>query len=119
MLTGMDFFARMSPTRAYRDLRFFFATRQPHELWFLIAAMSITAFLIYAFVKDSYVEKEYRSKIIYVQQWKLDRTDAEIIAQQKIDKPIRDKQIADQIKAEEQSRAAFKRIDDKLTKMGI
>lgn len=118
-IPDMTFIARMSPFRAVRDLRIFLATREPYELWFLVAAMSITGFLIYAFAKDSYVEKEYRPRIVYVEQWKLDRTDAQIVAQQKIDqakKAIEDKRIAKEI-AERQ--AAFKRIDDRLKKYGI
>ena len=60
-----------------------------------------------------------RPNIVYFQQWKLDRTDAEIIAQQKIDKPIRDAEIAAQRAREEKLRAGFKRLDDKLTDLGI
>ena len=41
----MRFFSRFSPVIAYRDLRFFLGSRQPHELWFLVAAMAITGFL--------------------------------------------------------------------------
>jgi hypothetical protein len=115
----MDFFARMSPTRAVRDLRLFLATRQPHEVWFLVAALAVTGFLIYAFAKDSYVEKEYRPKIVYVQQWTLDRTDAQIVAQQKIDQVKKDSETA-KLKAEqEKTRAEFRRLDEKLTRMGI
>ncbi len=116
-MTG--FFARISPLRAYRDLRAFLVGRGPQELWFLAAAMAVTLFLVFAFAKDSHFEKEYRPNIIYVQQWKLDRTDAEIIAQQKIDQPKKDAEIAAQKAREEKLRAEFKRLDDKLTSMGL
>ncbi|TXC72282.1 hypothetical protein FSB78_16015 [Sphingomonas ginsenosidivorax] len=115
----MGFFSRFSPLAAYRDLRFFLANRQPHELWFLIAALCVTSFLVYAFAKDSYAEPVYRPKIIYVEQWPSDRTDAQIIAQQKIDAPIKAKALAEQKKREEETRAVFKRMDDKMTAMGL
>ncbi|MDQ0839033.1 MULTISPECIES: hypothetical protein [Sphingomonas] len=115
----MGFFSRFSPIVAYRDLRLFFSQRRPYELIFLVAALGVTSFLIYAFMKDSYVEQEYRPKIIYVEQWPADRTDAEIVAQQKIDAPIKAKALAEQKAREDETRASFKRLDDKLKAMGI
>ena len=56
----MQFFARLSPLRAYQDLRVFLAQRQPYELGFLVLAMAITAILVWAFVKDSYREPVYK-----------------------------------------------------------
>jgi hypothetical protein len=115
----MGLFSRFSPLAAYRDLRFFLSNRQPHELWFLIAALGVTSGLVYAFARDSYAEPVYRPKIIYVEQWSADRTDAEIIAQQKIDAPIKARALAEQKKREEETRASFKRLDDKMTAMGL
>ncbi|PZQ61897.1 MAG: hypothetical protein DI544_04600 [Sphingomonas taxi] len=113
------FLARVSPVRATRDLRFFLQTRERYEWSFFALAIAVTTVVMWAFFYDSYAEKEYRPNIIYFQQWKLDRTDAEIIAQQKIDKPIRDAEIAAQRAREEKLRAGFKRLDDKLDAMGI
>ena len=107
----MGFFSRFAPIAAYRDLRLFFSQRGPFELLFVAAALGVTSFLIYAFMKDSYVEKEYRPKIIYVEQWPADRTDAEIIAQQKIDAPIKAKALAEQKAREDAQRESFKRLD--------
>ena len=76
----MQFFARMSPLRAVRDLRLFLRQRQKHELIFLFLSIFITGLLLIGFAKDSKIEKEYRPNIVYVQQWTLDRTDAEIKA---------------------------------------
>ncbi|QCB41211.1 hypothetical protein E5673_02375 [Sphingomonas sp. PAMC26645] len=115
----MGFFSRFSPIAAYQDLRLFFSQRRPYELFFLAAALGVTSFLIYAFMKDSYVEKEYRPKIIYVEQWPADRTDAQIEAQQKIDAPIKAKALAEQKAREDAQRESFKRLDDKLKAMGI
>ena len=115
----MGFFSRFTPIVAYRDLRLFLSQRRPYELIFLVAALGVTSFLIYAFMKDSYVEQGYRPKIIYVEQWPADRTDAQIIAQQKIDAPIKAKALAEQKAREDAQRESFKRLDDKLKAMGI
>ncbi|WP_085808718.1 hypothetical protein [Sphingomonas sp. TZW2008] len=115
----MNFFARMSPLRAVRDLRLFLAQRQPYELVFLLISILVTGVILIGFVKDSHIEKEYRPKIIYVQQWRLDRTDAEIRAQQAIDAPIKQKAIDDERKRREARQAQFKRIDDKLNQWGL
>lgn len=115
----MGFFSRFAPVRAYRDLRFFLSHRQPYELGFLTLAVGITCVLIYAFARDSHAEREYRPTIIYVQQWPADRTDAQIRAQQAIDAPIKAARMAEEKKREEERRASFKRLDDRLTKLGI
>ncbi|MEG8040971.1 hypothetical protein QP166_17105 [Sphingomonas sp. LR60] len=114
-----QFLARISPVRATRDLRYFLQTRERYEWSFFALSIAVTTVVIWAFFYDSYAEKEYRPNIVYFQQWKLDRTDAEIVAQQKIDKPIRDAEVAAQKAREEKLRAGFKRLDDKLNDMGI
>lgn len=115
----MNFFARMNPLRAVRDLRFFLAQRQPYELWFLLLAIVVTTLLIAGFVHDSTEPKPYKREIIYVQQWRADRTDAQIRAQQAVDEPIKQKALAEQRAREEKLRAEFKRMDDKLNSWGI
>ena len=115
----MRFFSRFSPVRAYRDLRFFLSQRQPYELGFLVLAMAITGFLIFAFAHDSYAEPVYRPNIIYVEQWSANRTDAEIIAQQKIDEPIRQKERAELKRLDDERRAGFRRLDEKLKRWGL
>ena len=117
--TSMGFFSRMSPVRAYKDLRLFLAARQPYELGFLALAMLVTGFFVYGFVHDSYVEPVYKRDIVYVQQWTLDRTDAQIKAQQAIDAPIKAAQIKAQEEREAKRRAEFKKLDDQLTKYGL
>lgn len=115
----MSFFSRMSPWRAYKDLRQFLATRERYEVGFLALAMMIPGFLIYAFVQDSYVEPEYKRNIVYVEQWPADRTDAQIRAQQAIDAPIKAKRLAEIEAAEKQRQAQFKKVDDQLTRWGL
>lgn len=115
----MNFFARMNPFRALRDLRLFFHQRERHELVFLVLAVVLTGLLIGGFAHDSTVEKVYEPDIIYVQQYRLDRTDEQIVAQQKIDQAKKDKEQAALRARREKTQAEFKRLDDKLEKWGI
>jgi hypothetical protein len=115
----MQFFARLSPLRAYKDLRFFLAQRQPYELGFLALAMAVTGFFVWAFLKDSYREPVYKPEIIYVEQWTLNRTDAEIRAAQIVDQAKKEKRLAAEKAFDEKKRASFKKLDDQMTKWGL
>ncbi len=115
----MAFFTRLSPFRAIRDLRFFLAQRQPYELGFLALAIVITGLLLIGFMRDSQVEKIYKPDIVYVQQWRLDRSEADILAQQKIDQKKKDADQAGLKKRQAASQAYFKRLDDKLKRYGL
>ena len=111
---------RIQPTGALHDVKYFFGRiGQPHQLLFLLLAVVITGVTLWAFWHDSKFEKAYKRDIVYVQQWRLDRTDAEIIAQQKIDAPIKARQIAEQQRREEENRLKFKKIDDRLKGWGL
>lgn len=112
-------FSRLNPVRAVRDLRLFLSQRQPYELWFLVLSVVLTMLVLAGFMHDSWSPKEYKRDIIYVEQWRSDRTDAEIRAQQAIDAPIKAKRIAEQKRREEKLRAGFKQVDDKLNSWGI
>ena len=113
------FLARLSPTNAYRDLRFFLRTRERYEWSFFALSLTITALIIWAFFVDSHFEKAYKPNIIYFQQWTLDRTDEQIIAQQKIDEAKRVIAEREQKAREEKLRQGFKRLDEKLDALGI
>ena len=115
----MSFLRTISPLRAYRDLRQFLAQRKTHELVFLVLAITVTWTIMFAIASNSTVEKVYRPNIVYVQQWSANRTDAEILAQQKIDGP-KEKAAAEEIKRQQaETQAAYKRLDDKLKKYGL
>ncbi len=108
-----------SPVAAWRDLRFFLATRKRHELGFLALSLAVTALIIFVFFKDTNVQKPYERNIIYVEQWPITRTDAEISAQQKIDQAKRThREGGARRSGEEAKQAEFKRLDDKLEIVG-
>ena len=112
----MSFLRYISPLRAIRDLRLFLAQRRPHELWFMMLAMAITLLVLFVFVKDSHVPTPYKRNIIYVQNWRLDRTDAEIRAQQKIDQAKKHAEEAEFQARLKKRQEEFKRLDKNVSK---
>lgn len=109
----------LSPLRAARDLRMFLKLRHQYELFFMFGAFFVTMLIVAALFKDSYFEKEYRREIIYVQNWRADRSMAEILAKQKIDEAERLKREAEfKAKADKRQRE-WKKVDDKLREWGI
>ena len=119
-LPPMTFLERLSPLRAWRDLRLFLSYRQPYELVFLALAILVTTVVIAAFYVDSRIEKPYqRHEITYFESWPSSRTDEQIKAQQAIDKIKEDKLRAELKARQEERKAEFKRLNDKLERWGL
>ncbi len=119
-LPPMTFLERLSPLRAGRDLRLFLSYRQPYELVFLALAILVTTVVIAAFYVDSKIEKPYqRPEITYFESWPSSRTDEQIKAQQAIDKVKEDKLRAELKARQEERKAEFKRLNDKLERWGL
>ncbi len=114
-----EFFRSISPRRALGDLRSFLGGRRPQELLFALPALVLTLLVIVAFYKDSRVEIPYKPNIIYVQSWPLNRSEAEIHAQQKIDQARKEADQADYERRQKAKQAEFKKYDDWLTNHGI
>lgn len=120
ILHGMSVLRRYNPFRALFDLRRYLGSRGRHEILFLIAALIICAGVVVGFAVSSNVDKPYvPPTIIYVESWRTDRTDAEIIAQQKIDMEKKKIQDAKEAAFEAKKRASFKRLDDQLKRYGL
>ena len=116
----MSFLGRLSPIRAFKDLRAFLIQREPYELGFFALAVVVTGVFMFAFLRDANEKPGYRPpEIQYVQQWRLDRTDAQIRAQQAIDQVAKDKRLKAEADEREARRAQFRRLDDKLKAYGI
>ena len=110
------YLGRFNPFRAFKDLRRFLVTRQKHELWFMLASAACCVIIVTGFIVDSNVEKPYQPPtIIYVKSWRADRTLADIIAQAKIDEAKRKADEAKLKKLQDANRAAFKRLNDRLS----
>lgn len=112
----MSFLRTISPLRALRDLRLFLRQRRPYELWFMILSLAITLVVLFMFWKDSHVETPYKREIIYVQNWRLDRSDAEIRAQQKIDQAQKDREQAALLAKQKKRQQEWQRVDEKVSK---
>lgn len=109
----------VSPLAAWRDLRQFLAQRRPHELLCGFLAVLCPAAIVTAFYIDS-SEPVYRPPtIIYFKQWPANRTLAEVHAQQRIDLAEKQKADAEAAVEKAKNRAEFKRLDDRLKRLGI
>lgn len=115
----MSYLSRFSPIRAIRDLRLFLSHRQPYELVFFVISILITTLLLAGFYVDSRVERVYKREIQYFDSWALDRSDDAIKAKQAVDQVERDRRLAEIRKAEEERRASFQRLDDKMKRWGL
>lgn len=110
---------RFQPAGAWADLRYFLKHRQPHQIVFFTLAVALTVLALLAFVHDSHFVPEYHRDIVYVKQWRLDRTNAEIIAQQKIDGIEQTRRVGEEKRRQEANHQALKKIDDGLRRWGI
>jgi hypothetical protein len=100
--------------RAYRDFRRFLQSRRPHEIWFLVAAMVVTLLILVGFQIDSTIKPTYHPNIIYVESWPLDRSEAEILAQQKLDMAKKAKEDARLEKARKERQEQFQRLNNEI-----
>ena len=95
-----------SPRVLLADLRNFLATRQKHQFLFATISIVIPALLITGFYVDSRIDPP-KPEMYFIPSWPATRSDAEIIAQQKIDQAKKDKMLAEK-------RAAYQRLADQL-----
>lgn len=86
-MSAMAIFPRpASPKSALSDLWAYFRENRPHKWPLLGLSIAITYVIIWVFVVDANTNTmPTRNKIIYIQSWDANRSDAAIIMQQKID----------------------------------
>jgi hypothetical protein len=96
--TASAYICRMSwfpkpvgPRAAIADLRAFMRHRSREQFIGAALAILVTAIIIIEFLVDSRINTAPPEQIVYADSWKADRTDAEIIAQQKLDQAKKDK----------------------------
>ena len=80
----------VGPRAALRDLAAFMRQRSREQVIGAALALLATAIIVIEFLIDSKINTAPPPRIIYVEQWNANRTDAEIIAQQKIDQAERE-----------------------------
>lgn len=114
LVLGGGYLGRLNPVRALRDLRLYLHARKPHEIGFLFLSAAICSVVVSVFVIDSHLEAPYvPPTIIYVQSWRADRTDAQIMVQQKIDESKKKAEDAKLKKLQDQRQAEMKRFNDR------
>ena len=95
------------PSALWADLRRFASGDQRHKLLIGIISLLMPALILYGFNRDARTNILPGRSITYIQSWPATRTDAEIVAQQKIDQVKREKQQAEK-------RAAYQRLAKQL-----
>lgn len=107
------------PSAAIADLIAFFKGRQKHQWAFAAASLFIPLYFVTLFVLEAETKQYKNPDIVFVQNYKADRTDAEIKAQQVIDSKKAKEDAAALKKAEEERRKPFVELDKKLDSWGF
>jgi hypothetical protein len=102
----------VGPRAAFADLRAFMRQRSREQAIGAALAVLVTIIIVIIFFVDSKINTAPPPQIVYVEQWSADRSDAEIIAQQKIDQAKREE-------AQRKKREQFQKLDRKLDDLGI
>lgn len=102
----------VGPRAAFADLRSYIR-HSSRDKWVGGAlAVLTTLIIVIIFLADSNWNTAPPARIVYVEQWSANRSDAEIVEQQKIDQGKREE-------AEKARREQFQRLDRKLDDLGI
>ncbi len=87
----MSWFPRpVGPRAAFNDLRAFMRQRSREQAIAAALAVLVTAIIVIEFFVDSKINTAPPPRIVYAESWSLNRTDAEIIAEQKEDQANRE-----------------------------
>ena len=87
----MSWFPRpVGPREALRDLAAFMRHRSREQLIGGALALLATSIIVIEFLVDSKINTAPPQQVVYADSWSLNRTDAEIVADQKKDQAKRD-----------------------------
>jgi hypothetical protein len=102
-----------SPRALLADLRGLWAGDRRHKLVGMVVAVGMTSLIITGFIVEArHGILPEGQQITYAADYAATRTDAEIIAQQKVDQRAKDAALAEK-------RRAFQRVDKALDGMGL
>ena len=111
---GSDYLGRMpvlprpvSPRAAWADLRAFLGRRSREQTIGAICALLATALIVVAFYFDPMVNTAPPPTVIYAESFRADRTDAQIIADQKKNQAAREA-------AQAERQRQFKELENQL-----
>jgi hypothetical protein len=109
----MSWFPRpAAPKALWADLRAFAAQRSPYQWGGLAIAIVMPLLIVAGFWHDSTHGVQPGPQVIYVQSWPANRTDAQIIADQKRDQAQREA-------AQRAQQAEFQKLDQQMNRLGI
>ena len=80
----------VGPRAAIADLRAFMRHRSREQFIGAALAILVTTIIVIEFLVDSKINTAPPPQVVYADSWTLNRSDAEIVAQQKIDQEKRD-----------------------------
>lgn len=80
----------VGPRAAFKDLAAFLRQRSREQVIGLALSLLVTAILVIEFMVDSKINTAPAPQVIYVESYSANRTDAEIIADQKKDQAKRE-----------------------------
>ena len=86
----MSWFPRpSSPRAAFADLKAFLGQRSREQVIGAALAVLVTTIIVIEFIVDAQINTAPPPRIVYVDSWSVNRSDAEIIADQKQDQAKR------------------------------
>ena len=100
------------PSVLWQDLRDFWRQRPRHQWLAAFLAVLIPSGILVSFYFDARTNIQPSAIVTYVDSWPADRSEAEIEAKQKAD-------LAERRAYEAERQRQFKRLDDRLRRLGI
>jgi len=97
----------VGPRAAFKDLAAFLRQRSREQVIGLILAVLATGILVIEFMVDSKINTAPPPRVIYVESYSANRTDAEIIADQKKDQAEREQ-------ASRERQEYFQKLENRL-----
>lgn len=109
----MSWFPRpAAPKALWADIRAFTSQRSPYQWAGMAVAIVMPVLIILSFLHDSSHGVQPGPQLIYVESWPANRTDAQIIADQKRDQAEREA-------AQKERQREFRKLDKDLDRLGI
>lgn len=103
----------VGPRAAFADLRALLRRQRGRDrILGATLAVLVTTIIVIIFLVDAKVNTAPPPRVVYVEQWSANRTDAEIVEQQKIDQAKKEE-------AQRRKREQFQKLDRKLDDIGI
>ena len=104
----MSWFPRpSSPRAAFADLKAFLGQRSREQVIGAALAVLVTTIIVIEFIVDAQINTAPPPRIVYVDSWSVNRSDAEIIADQKKDQAKRQAAI-------EERKRQFQKLENQL-----